>query len=56
MSGIGDVSDDTSYETMFIIGQGSRGGDTSYWLADDAGLGVIYTMVTSSGDHLVWST
>ena len=56
MDAIGSVSDDTSFDAMFILGQASRGGNTSYWIADNAGLGVNYTMVTSSGDRLVWSS
>lgn len=51
-----DVSDDTSHDWMFVVGQASRGDDTSYWISDDAGLGVKYTMVTSSGDRLIWSS
>lgn len=53
---IGSTDDDASYDWMFVIGQSSRGGDTSYWISDDAGLGVDYTMVTSSGDKLIWSS
>lgn len=56
MDAIGSVSDDTSFDGMFIISQSSRGGDTSYWISDNAGLGVNYTMVTSTGDRLVWSS
>lgn len=56
MDNVGNVSDDTSYDAMFIVGQPSRRDLTSYWISDDAGLGVQYTMVTSSGDRLVWSS
>lgn len=54
-AGIGQTDDDNSFDTMFIVGQASSGNNTSYWIADNAGLGVIYTMITSSGDKLVWS-
>lgn len=53
---IGNVSDDGSFDAMFIVGQVSRRDTPSYWLADDAGLGVQYMMVTSSGDNLIWSS
>ena len=57
MSQIGNTDDDSSYDAMFIVGQASRkAANTSYWISDDAGLGVEYRMVTSSGDHLVWSS
>lgn len=57
MEEAGNVSDDTSYDTMFIVGQTSRkSANTSYWIADNAGLGVDYRIVTSTGDHLVWSS
>jgi hypothetical protein len=52
---IGNVSDDTSHDWMMLIGQASRRDVTSYWLANDAGLGVISTIVTNTGDHIVWS-
>lgn len=52
----GSVSDDTTFDAMFIVGQtGRKTANTSYWLADDAGLGVQYRIVTNTGDNIVWS-
>ncbi len=51
----GNTDDDNSYDWMFFIGQASRRDNASRWIADNAGLGVIDAIVTSTGDHLVWS-
>jgi hypothetical protein len=50
--------DDVSGDAMFIIDDSEGGGGTpsSFWLSNNAGLGVEYTMVTNSGDMLVWSS
>jgi len=50
-----DVADETNGEEYMLVNQISRRGTPAYWIADDAGLGTIYTMVTSAGDNLVWS-
>lgn len=56
MSEIGSAEDNDTHDVMFIVGQISRAGNSpSYWISDDAGLGVSYTMVTSTGDRLIWS-
>jgi hypothetical protein len=50
--------DDVSGDTMFVIDESDNGGagSSSFWISDDAGLGVDYIMVTNSGDRLVWSS
>lgn len=51
------MEDDVSFETMLIIDQSDGGSPpSSFWISDDAGLGVQYKMVTNTGDHLVWSS
>lgn len=54
--GPGSVEDDMSYEWFFMMGQGSNGNRTEYWIADNAGLGIIENMVTSDGDDFVFNT
>lgn len=56
MSEVGSVDDDISFDTMFIVGSAARSNQASRWISDDAGLGVIDRMVTSTGDNLVWSS
>jgi hypothetical protein len=57
MPEMGNSDDDTSFEWMSLIGQNSgRGGNVSRWIANDAGLGVEYFVVTSAGDRLIWSS
>lgn len=57
MSGIGCTGDDVSGDAMFVIDASDSGGSgsSSFWIVDNAGLGVIDRIVTSSGDHIVWS-
>lgn len=51
----GDVSDDISQDWMQIISQPSRRSKVSHWVANDAGLGVEYQIVTNTGDRIIWS-
>lgn len=57
MSGIGATDDDVSGDTMLVVDESDNGGagSSSFWISDNAGLGVLYTMVTSAGDRLIWS-
>ena len=49
--------DDVSGDAMYIIEEGDGGGvPVSFWISNNAGLGIEYTMVTNSGDRLVWSS
>lgn len=50
--------DDVSGDTMLVIDESDGGGagSSSFWISDDAGLGVKYTMVTNTGDRLIWSS
>lgn len=52
------MEDDVSQATMLVIDESDGGGSnpSSFWIADDAGLGVLYRVVTNTGDHLVWSS
>ena len=56
MSEVGDVSDDTSHDFMFIVSRSSAKPRASHWLANDNGLGVEYRVVTNTGDSIVWSS
>ncbi len=57
MSGIGSTDDDVSGDALLVVDESDSGGagSSSFWISDDAGLGVLYTMVTSAGDRLIWS-
>lgn len=51
------MEDDVSGDAMFII-ESSGGGSTpppSFWVANDAGLGVLSPIVTNTGDRIIWS-
>lgn len=51
------VDDDVSGDTMLVIDESNGGGAaSSFWIADDAGLGTDYIVVTSAGDRIVWSS
>lgn len=52
----GDVCDDISQGWMQIISQSSRRSKVSHWIANDAGLGIEYEIVTNTGDRLIWSS